>query len=44
MRESLVKGEITFKKAEGIESRYKSIANIKKKNFERNLEKIEANI
>jgi len=44
MQESLKRGEITFKKPEGVDRRYKSIKDKKELDFVRNPDKIEANI
>ena len=44
MKQSLARGEVTFKAAEGVDRRYLSIKDEKQKNFVRNPDKKEANI
>ena len=44
MNESLRKGQLTYVKPEGVDKLYNSIKDVKQKNFERNPEKIDANI
>ena len=44
MQTSLKRGEITFKKPEGVDRRYQSIKDRKQLAFMRNPDKIEANI
>lgn len=44
MQKSLANGELTFKKSQGIDNKYLSIRNEKQTNYQRNPDRIEANI
>ena len=44
MKESLLRGEITFKKSEGIDRRYNSIKDVQKPLFTRVVDKPEAGV
>ena len=44
MKNSILRGEITFKKPEGTDKKYLSIKDIKSLDYQRNPDKVEANI
>ena len=44
MKDSLMRGELTYKRKEGIERKYLNVSDFKEPIFERNTNKIEANV
>lgn len=44
MQESLMRGELTYKRKEGIERKYLNVSDFQDPIFERNKNKIEANV